>query len=267
VLQIYNPRTAHLPRLSTYLSAKSSTVLESALGDAQAPPSPTDSFKQSLSMQSRALSMPTPPSKQMPSAAALAAQQRRTTMSLMVDPENAQGDAAIAEEIARTLRTTFHQVLGASLAAAPRPLGQTLKVALAYGIQIDNEPHYLWLADLALSLPLPAGWVQVSHEGEQKSFWHNEICGSSQWRHPVDDFITQTIKMQRAPSSRQVQVMRRSRNPRKRRGALQRTSISSLAGTSPSASQDPSFNNGDASTANVVEQMMVGRGRRSFDQR
>ena len=57
-------------------------------------------------------------------------------------------------------------------------------------------------------------------------FWHNEISQTSQWQHPVDDFVKATIKMQRAPSSPQMQVLRRSRVPRKRRGALGATSTS-----------------------------------------
>ena len=135
------------------------------------------------------------------------------------DDAATQSDAIVAQQIARTLRATFHQVLGASLAASPRPLRQTLEVALAYGISCETEAHYLWLAALALALPLPAGWVQLDHPTKGAPFWHNEICGSSQWQHPVDDFVKATIKMQRAPSSPHVQAMRRSRNPRKRRTA------------------------------------------------
>ena len=128
-------------------------------------------------------------------------------------------DDAIAEHIARTLRITFHQMLGASLAAAPRPLRHTLEVAMGHGIQIETEAHYLWLADLAIALPLPAGWVQVEHPTQAPAmFWHNEICQSSQWQHPVDDFVKATIKMQRSPSSPQVQVMRRPRKAGKRTG-------------------------------------------------
>ena len=145
----------------------------------------------------------------------------------------------LSAEIARSLRATFHQVLGASLATAPRPLRQTLEVAAAYGIQIETEANYLWLADLALSLPLPAGWVQLDHPTEHRPYWHNEICGSSQWQHPVDDFIKATIKMQRQPLSPQVQVMRRSRLPRKRRGTtLHRGSLASTGIGNPGGSKE-----------------------------
>ena len=41
-------------------------------------------------------------------------------------------DIALAEQIAKNLRGTFHQVLGASLAAAPRPVRQTLEVATVF---------------------------------------------------------------------------------------------------------------------------------------
>ena len=91
-----------------------------------------------------------------------------------------QTDAAIAEQIMRTMRSTFHQVLGASLAAAPRLLKHTIEVAIAYGINVEKEPHYLWLADLALSLPVPAGWVRID-EGGDSGYWYNELAGTSQW--------------------------------------------------------------------------------------
>ena len=127
-------------------------------------------------------------------------------------------EQAAADEHAASLRKTFHQMLSTSLATSPRPLTTTLEVAKSYGISVDHEPHYLWLADLALALPLPAGWVQVEHpKEEQRHFWFNELAGSSQWRHPVDDFIHQTLKMQRAPSSPHVQLMRRSRVPPRRK--------------------------------------------------
>ena len=110
-------------------------------------------------------------------------------------------------------------MLAASLAAAPRPLLQTLQVAMAYGINIEAEGHYLWLADLALSLPVPVGWVQREHPTNGMPYWYNEICDSAQWVHPVDDFIKATIKMQRMPLSPQVQVMRRAGFQGRRRGS------------------------------------------------
>ena len=94
--------------------------------------------------------------------------------------------------------------------------------------QIEHEAHYLWLADLALALPLPAGWVQLEHPKEDAAFWHNEISQSSQWQHPVDDFVRATVKMQRSPTSPQVMAMRRSRVPRQRRGAVSKSGLSGL---------------------------------------
>jgi len=173
--------------------------------------------------------------------AAPPARKPRTTMTALLDQvaereKAAEGDEGgtalddktIAEMIAKQLRATFQQMLGSSLSASPRPLAATLDVAMAYGLSIADEPQLLWLADLAISLPLPAGWVQANHPTLQAAFWHNEICHSSQWQHPVDDFIRTTIKMQRSPSSPQAAAMRRStrpsRIPRKHRGALHRDS-------------------------------------------
>ena len=30
-------------------------------------------------------------------------------------------------------------------------------------------------------------------------FWHNELCGSSQWQHPVDEYIKQLLQALRTP--------------------------------------------------------------------
>ena len=140
----------------------------------------------------------------------------------------APDDKVVAEQMADVLKKTFQQVLGASLAAAPRPLRQTLDIAIGYSINLDYEAHYLWLADLALALPLPAGWVELDHPTQQATFWHNEITDSSQWQHPVDDFVKATIKMQRSPSSPQVQRMQRGRAGRRSvsMGSYEQVSVS-----------------------------------------
>ena len=122
----------------------------------------------------------------------------------------ASGDAELRERIIFELKATFGQVVGASLATGPRTARQTLAVAHGFGINPATEAEYLWLADLAMSLPVPAGWVQVEHPVDGQNFWHNEISGTSQWQHPVDEFIKASLKMLRAPSHPQVQVMRRS---------------------------------------------------------
>ena len=61
------------------------------------------------------------------------------------------------EEINKGLMSTFMPIVGAALAHRPRPLRHTLDTAAAYGMDAVKEAEYLWLADLALSLPLPAG--------------------------------------------------------------------------------------------------------------
>lgn len=87
-----------------------------------------------------------------------------------------------------------------SLAHTPRTLKLTVEVGLAFGIDLVKEPEYLWLADLALSLPLPLGWTQITQAGSPPlSFWYNKLLGTSQWHHPTDHFIKWTLHALREP--------------------------------------------------------------------
>jgi len=103
---------------------------------------------------------------------------------------------------------TSRQMLAISVATAPRSVRHTLDVARAYGLIPLKEVEYLWLADIAIALPVPAGWIEHDHPTEGMPYWHNELAGFSQWQHPVDDYIKGLIKMQRAPSHPQVRMMR-----------------------------------------------------------
>ena len=90
------------------------------------------------------------------------------------------------------------QVIAATLVHEPRPLQRTLDAAKAFGINLVTEADCLWLADLALSLPPPAGWVLVERPVSQgTAFWYNELTGSAQYQHPVDHFIKNTLKLLR----------------------------------------------------------------------
>ena len=55
----------------------------------------------------------------------------------------------------------------------------------------------MWLADLALSLPVPAAWVACDDRNGRR-FWHNELTGTSHWVHPVDDYVRATLKTLRS---------------------------------------------------------------------
>ena len=83
---------------------------------------------------------------------------------------------------------------------------------------------------------MPVGWVHVEHPAEESGahFWHNRIGGTSQWGHPVDDFIKSQIKMSRAPSHPQVRLMGTD--------SIARTSPSLLSGE-PTAPASSSFVN------------------------
>ena len=134
------------------------------------------------------------------------------------------------------LYAQYKPLLATSIATAPRAVSQTLETARAYQLHPITEIELTWLADLALSLPVPVGWVHVEHPAEESGahFWHNRIGGTSQWGHPVDDFIKSQIKMSRAPSHPQVRLMGTD--------SIARTNPSLLSGE-PTAPASSSFVN------------------------
>ena len=92
---------------------------------------------------------------------------------------------------------TLRGALGVALAHEPRLLVHTLDVAERFGIDVVAEAQWVWLADLALSLPVPAGWVAATNAASGATYWHNEISNTSTWNHPVDEFIKSTLHMLR----------------------------------------------------------------------
>jgi len=116
-----------------------------------------------------------------------------------VHSSNSKMDEVERVEINAKLRANFQQVLSASLAATPRLMRHSLDLALKFTIEPLAESNLIWLADLAVSLPVPAGWVQVFHPKEQLHYWYNEMTDSSRWQHPVDDFIKTHMKILRTP--------------------------------------------------------------------
>jgi hypothetical protein len=46
---------------------------------------------------------------------------------------------------------------------------------------------------------VPVGWQWIDGGGVKGSYWFNELTGSSQWVHPIDDFIKSTLSALRAP--------------------------------------------------------------------
>ena len=129
---------------------------------------------------------------------------------LITPPSRGLGEVETASKINTEIKNKFRQVLGVSITHAPRPMRHSLDLAIKYSIDPVQEAHAIWLADLALSLPLPAGWVRVQHPDEGVLFWHNELTGGSQWMHPIDDFIKMNLKILRSPSHQHSLVMRRS---------------------------------------------------------
>lgn len=61
--------------------------------------------------------------------------------------------------------------------------------AYELGIDLNQEPHYRWIAEESLVAPLSDGWVQLKQEeGEHAGslYYYNEVSGESQWEHPMD---------------------------------------------------------------------------------
>jgi hypothetical protein len=100
------------------------------------------------------------------------------------------------------LRTAYGRGVAISLAHGPRPLLRTLEAACGYGIDPVAERDVLFLADVALSLPLPVGWIEVDAVPRGCApYWWNELLGCASHAHPVDDFIRSTVGQMRNESA------------------------------------------------------------------
>ena len=124
--------------------------------------------------------------------------------------ENGPPDEEMRAAFLAEIYETYQPLLALTMATSPRSVAQTLDTARAYQIHPVSEIQMTWLADLALSLPVPAGWLHVEHPTEEHNahFWHSAVTGSSQWGHPVDDFVKACCKIARAPSHAQCRLMR-----------------------------------------------------------
>ena len=61
------------------------------------------------------------------------------------------------------------------------------------GMDPVADEEFLWIAEEALSAPLPSEWQQgESEEGEV--YYFHEGSGESRWTHPLDDHYKQKFK-------------------------------------------------------------------------
>ena len=63
------------------------------------------------------------------------------------------------------------------------------ELATHYGLDPDREPELLWLAEIAVSSPLPRGWQQhnqMNDDGSTTEYFYNPVLDSTQWEHPFD---------------------------------------------------------------------------------
>ena len=54
------------------------------------------------------------------------------------------------------------------------------------GLDPKEDPDLLWIAEEGLKAPLPSGWIFYQHKTEDKSFFYNQITGTSIEEHPSD---------------------------------------------------------------------------------
>ncbi|EKX52157.1 hypothetical protein GUITHDRAFT_54803, partial [Guillardia theta CCMP2712] len=53
------------------------------------------------------------------------------------------------------------------------------------GIDAQQEPEYLWIAEMALMAPLPPGWTE-NKDSTGNVFFHNRSMSLSSYEHPLD---------------------------------------------------------------------------------
>ena len=66
----------------------------------------------------------------------------------------------------------------------PTLLSQLLAMGSYLGVHALDEPHNMWVAHLALCLPVPAAWATHVELSSGRSYYHNSLLGLTQWELP-----------------------------------------------------------------------------------
>ncbi|KAL0280990.1 UNVERIFIED_CONTAM: hypothetical protein PYX00_002126 [Menopon gallinae] len=66
--------------------------------------------------------------------------------------------------------------------------------ALKIGINVENEPHLLYLARDGLMEALPHGWKPCYDEDRGEIYYFNFKTGKAQWEHPLDEVYRNLVK-------------------------------------------------------------------------
>lgn len=138
------------------------------------------------------------------------------------------------------LRSLYEPTVAMSVVHEPRPLPRTLLVALAYSLRLEFDADCVFLADIAISMPPPAGWIRVEPASRQESaYWYNALHGCSQHQHPVDTFIRDQLKQIRQPTVKKNETgsHRRSLRPPFLREDALRSAADNIGNISTSSSK------------------------------
>lgn len=77
-------------------------------------------------------------------------------------------------------------VAGAATAADGED--ETKAYARYLGMSEQTDGHLMWIAEAAISAPLPAGWTSHS-TGDGLVYFHDTNSGETSWEHPQDNFF------------------------------------------------------------------------------
>ena len=77
----------------------------------------------------------------------------------------------------------------AQLGATPCPLETVLQMALYLGIDPCTHAHLLWMAHVALTPPMPPGWVRCEGREDFEPYYVHPAAGYAQWEHPHVSFL------------------------------------------------------------------------------
>lgn len=64
------------------------------------------------------------------------------------------------------------------------------------GFDVENDPDLLYIAEWALTAPVPEGWT-VHLDGEGQEFFHNAASAVSMYEHPMDEHYKQYYQKKR----------------------------------------------------------------------
>lgn len=109
----------------------------------------------------------------------------------------AEAKKPIGPGVSKSTSLTVNEFVARTKKCREKGLEPTKPELIAYarylGIDPINDGDLMWIADEALSAPLPAEWTE-HHDSAERVFYYNVQTAASSWTHPLEQLHRDTYK-------------------------------------------------------------------------